>query len=119
MATAIHHAMSSARKWGGPPELYLPIHEYFDSTKAHMPDFRHRAVFHHGLGISHVVRVFGQSLTTPTGRIVPTQWVAEQHVMEDFGRIPTLADFLRNLQAESWMCRGARKLSKEFEVVSG
>ena len=73
---------------------------------------------HHGLGIAHVVRVFGPSLITPTGRVVPTQWVAEQHVMEDFGRIPTVADFLRCLTAEPWMARGARKLSKEFMEAS-
>lgn len=47
-------------------------------------------------------------------KIVPTRWIAEQHVLEDFGRIPTAADFLREMTVQPWMVRGARKLSVEL-----
>lgn len=30
MAHPFHHALSSARKWGGRPEDYLAIHNWFD-----------------------------------------------------------------------------------------
>ncbi len=32
-------------------------------------------------------------------------YVAEQHVKEDLGRIPTVSDWLRNLLPEGWMSR--------------
>ena len=33
MAHSYHHAVSSARKWGGVPEDYLAIHTWFDKSK--------------------------------------------------------------------------------------
>ena len=36
------HAERSAKRWGGTPEDYLEIHRWFDATKAHVPDTRHR-----------------------------------------------------------------------------
>lgn len=115
MATAIHHAMSSVRKWGGKPEDYLKIHEWFDSTKGHMPDFRHRALRHHSEGIVLMEQIFGPSITNSDGRLIPTKWIGEQHVMEDQGRIPTAADWLRCIKPERWMGADALKLSQTFE----
>ena len=51
MAHPYHHALSSAKKWGGAPEDYLPIHSWFDESKAITADFRHRALRHHAEGI--------------------------------------------------------------------
>jgi hypothetical protein len=34
MAHPLKHAESSARKFGGKPEGYLPIHNWFDESKA-------------------------------------------------------------------------------------
>lgn len=48
-----------------------------------------------------------------SGKLVPIRFVAEQHVMEDLGRIPTAADWLRTIQGEPWMVRVARRLSRE------
>lgn len=49
MAHPYHHAESSARKYGGSPEDYLPIHSWFDASKALFANFRHRALRHHAL----------------------------------------------------------------------
>ena len=117
MADSYHHAVSSTRKWGGAVEDYLPIHQWFDCTKAHFADPRHRALRHHSEGIALMVECFGPTLTTNTGRIVPTRWVGEQHVREDFGFIPTVQDFLRHMEVQEWMVRGARPLSRELEVA--
>jgi hypothetical protein len=39
--------------------------------------------------------------------MVPTRYVAEQHVKEDCGgMIPTVADWFRNIKREVWMSRG-------------
>ena len=43
MAHPLRHAENSARKFGGKAEDYLPIHNWFDESKAFFPDFRHRA----------------------------------------------------------------------------
>jgi hypothetical protein len=40
------HAKNSARKYGGVPEDYQAVHDFFDSTKAALPDIRHRALLH-------------------------------------------------------------------------
>lgn len=43
MAHAWHHAKNSSRRFRGKPEDYLEIHRWFDQTKAHLADARHRA----------------------------------------------------------------------------
>lgn len=115
MADAWHHAVSSSRKYGGEPEDYLPIHHWFDETKEHFADPRHRALRHHSEGIGLMISIFGPTLTISSGKKIPTRWIGEQHVLEDFGRIPTVADFLRHMTIEKWMVKGARRLSIELE----
>ena len=41
MAHPFHHALSSAKKWGGSPEDYLLLHQWMDQSKAADADFRH------------------------------------------------------------------------------
>lgn len=112
MADPYHHALSSVRKWGGTVADYDAIHRWFDVTKAHFCDFRHRAARHHAEGIALMEQCFGATITLTGGRIIPTRWVGEQHVREDLGFIPTLADWLACIQPQPWMGRG-RKLSME------
>lgn len=40
------HAKISVKKFGGLPEDYIEIHNWFDQTKTHIPDSRHRLVLH-------------------------------------------------------------------------
>lgn len=90
--THYHHALSSVRKWGGTASEYLAIHVWFDATKASFADFRHRALRHHAEGIAECEKIFGPIITLTTGRVIPTRWIGEQHVLEDCGRIPSIAD---------------------------
>ena len=46
MAHCYYHALSSVRKWGGTPDDYLPLHQWFDQSKAILADPRHRALRH-------------------------------------------------------------------------
>jgi hypothetical protein len=103
MAHPYHHAVSSARKYGGEPHEYLQLHQWLDASKQHMADFRHRALRHHSEGIFMLEDIFGATLTLSTGRVLPVRFVGEQHVLEDLGRIPTVADWLGKIQPESWM----------------
>lgn len=105
MSKPLVHALSSARRWGGVPEDYLPIHDLLDSSKAVFPDNRHRALTHTAWFIGTVLeRIFGHALTNADGRVVSVRDVAEQHVLEDFGGfIPSAQDYLEGLPHEPWM----------------
>ena len=113
MAHPYHHAVASVKKWGGQVSDYLPIHAWFDESKAFLADFRHRALRHHAEGIFLCEKVFGVTITNSNGRAVPVRWIGEQHVKEDLGRIPTAADWLHCIRPERWMNASA-KLSGEL-----
>lgn len=106
MAHPYNHARSSAKKHGGRPEDYLPIHHWFDESKAFYPHFTHRALRHHAEGIFLCEKIFGVTLTNSEGRVVPVRTIGEQHVKEDLGFIPTVQDWLKRIQPEGWMMRG-------------
>ncbi|SRR6266404_7390960 len=103
MAHPLKHAESSAKKFGGKPEDYLPIHNWFDESKAFVADFRHRALRHHAEGIFLAEKVFGVALRNSQGKQIPVRYIGEQHVKEDLGRIPTAADWLAQIQPQRWM----------------
>lgn len=99
-----HHAESSARKYGGSAEDYVAVHTWFDGSKAHYADFRHRALRHHAFGIFLAEREFGVTITNSLGRKVPVRFIGEQHVKEDCGgRIPSVQDWLRGIERKPWM----------------
>ena len=107
MAHPLHHADSSARKFGGTPSCYQAIHDWFDLSKEHMALFTHRALRHHTQGIFEAERAFGLSLTNAAGREIPIRWIGEQHVKEDCqGRIPSMADWFQRIRPEPWMANG-------------
>ena len=122
MAAALTHARSSVKNWGGRVEDYLAVHLWFDESKGHFGDFRHRALRHHTLGILECEAKFGVSLVQ-TGddgqpiKSIPTRWVAEQHLREDFGRLPSVQDWLECIQPAPWMTR-SRRLSDELDEAA-
>jgi hypothetical protein len=97
------HAQSSAKRFGGKPEDYLPIHTWFDESKAFLADFRHRALRHHTEGIFLCGKIFGVTITNNEGKEIPVRYIGEQHVKEDLGRIPTAQDWLTQIKPERWM----------------
>lgn len=104
MAHPYHHAESSARKFGDKPEDYQAIHDWFDETKSHMADFRHRALRHHSLGIFWAEEKFGTTILNSAGKQIPVRLIGEQHVREDFGgKIPTVSDWLIGIAPQQWM----------------
>lgn len=103
-----HHSLTSVKTWGGVVADYEPIHAWLDATKEQIADFRHRALRHHSQGIYEAERVFGTTVTNSAGRVVMVRYVCEQHILEDCGRIPTVADWLRNIKPEPWMNHGYR-----------
>lgn len=111
---AFQHAQSSARKWGGKPEDYLPIHEFIDSSKQVIGDVRHRSVYHHTLGTYLCQRIFGDTIAIPRkngeGSVpVPVRLIAERHILEDLGWLPTPADYIEGMPIKPWMSGSVRK----------
>lgn len=122
MAHCHFHSLSSVRKWGGRVDDYQALHDWFDRSKASLADPRHHALRHHAEGIFDLEAAFGTVIVNSDGRTVPVRLIGEQHVMEDLGRIPTLADWLRRIPVEAWMLRGHRleqKLAQEAAASSG
>ena len=99
------HSLSSVRKHGGKPEDYQRIHDWFDETKSHYADFRHRALRHHSLGIFWVEEKFGLTITNSNGVVIPVRIIGEQHVKEDCGFIPTVKDWLSGIPMEPWQIK--------------
>jgi hypothetical protein len=103
VAHPLKHSQSSAKRFGGKPEDYLSIHNWFDESKAFLADFRHRALRHHAEGIFLSEKIFGVSITNSDGKEIPVRYIGEQHVREDLGRIPTVQDWLTQIEPERWM----------------
>ena len=116
MSHPLHHSISSVKKFGGHIDDYLKLHSWFDETKAHFPDMRHRSLRHHAEGIFWAEEKFGVYITNSDGKMIPTRAIAEQHVLEDIGFIPTIADYLKEMNQANWMYKPGegRKMLKEI-----
>ena len=110
------HGKNSVRKWGGVPEDYQPIHDFLDSSKAHVADMRHRAMLHNSFGIFLCEKVFGINITNSDGKLVSVRDIAELHVIEDMGRIPTVQDYLQGMPLYNWL-GGPKKTTRVIPLV--
>jgi hypothetical protein len=120
------HAQSSAKKFGGVAEDYLPIHQLMDSSKEHIGDNRHRALMHNTWGCFMIERVFGVVAKNSEGKECSPRDVAEMHCIEDLGVIPTVADWLskmpivsdKELKEESTSGSALEAFKKAQEVMN-
>lgn len=96
------HAQSAARKWGGTPDDYIDIEEFIDSSKKIIGDVRHRSLYHHTEGVWLCQRIFGRTLAIGHKRI-PVRLIAERHVLEDLGWLPSPADYIGGMPIKPWM----------------
>jgi hypothetical protein len=101
------HSRSSAKKWGGSPDEYLKIHEWFDATKEWVGHSIHRMFRHHSEGIFECEKVFGPFFINSVGKRVFTRYLGEQHVKEDCnGHLPSAKEWLDNFKSpKDWMRR--------------
>ena len=68
MSNCYHHALSSAKHFGGIAEDYQAIHDWFDESKKILPDHRHRALRHHAEGCFAAQEKFGVTITNSDGK---------------------------------------------------
>lgn len=98
-----HHSERCIERWGGSYEDYDPIHKFIDSTKLYVPTWNHRVLFHNTLGVSLVESIFNTTLINSSNKSISARTVAEKHILEDLGAIPTTTWSLT--QAESKRCK--------------
>lgn len=121
------HAKISAKRFGGQPEDYIEIHNWIDQVKAHVPDARHRLILHNSFGIFLCEQMFGEIVehkgnyirmpyvVISGGRQVSVRDIAEQHVIDDLGHIPTLVQVLDKAQIPASVISG--KKLRNYVVV--
>jgi hypothetical protein len=94
------HAQLSAKRRGGRPEDYMPIHSLLNCTKRFCQNDNHR-ILHTDWGIHEIVlKSQGETLVNSDGVLVSVKTVCEEdHVLPDFdGRfIPLLSDFVNSI----------------------
>ena len=112
MSNPLVHAERSAKKWGGSANDYLSLHQWFDATKAHLPDNRHRMLLHNGFGMLLAEQVFGPVIENSLGRRVFVRNLAALHILEDLGFIPTVQECLAELPLQPWMAGACRLLPR-------
>lgn len=110
MGHPYHHAISSAKKFGGKPEDYTKIHNWFDESKKMYATWKHRALRHHAEGIFMCEHIFGITIKNSDNKEVPVRLIGEQHVLEDLGFIPSIQDWFQHIQHQPWMTKGVQKL---------
>ncbi len=106
------HARNSVRKWGGVIEDYLDIHEFIDSSKEHIADHRHRLLLHSTFGIYLAQKMFGIVRTNSSGKVYAVRDIAEDHVLEDLGTIPSVERWLANVTLEQLPSFAKGRVSK-------
>lgn len=109
------HAIISKKRYGGKEEDYQEIHDFFDSSKAAFPDVRHRAILHSSFGIFLVEKVFGTFIINSDGNKISVRDIAEDHVIDDLGFIPTLDKWFKNMPVELWMSGSGKKTRERID----
>jgi hypothetical protein len=114
------HSLSSIKKFGGSVSDYLKIHDWFDQTKSHVGNNCHRAILHNSFGVFLAEQMFGHVITNSENKQVSVREIGEQHIFEDLGFIPTVSDYLENLQYQPWMSneKGAAKPSSQKSFLN-
>ncbi len=106
------HAKIHVKKYGGVAEDYLDIDDFIDSSKQAVADVRHRAILHSAFGCFIVEKVFGRTRINSDGKEYSPRDVAEDHIMQDLGFIPTMEQYLNNMQIQEWMSGTEKRKNK-------
>jgi hypothetical protein len=107
------HGRIHAQKYGGCPDDYADIDDFIDSTKSCVPDVRHRAILHSSFGCFLVEQLFGRTRTNSSGVEYSPRDIAEDHIIQDLGFIPTVEKYLNCMSIEPWMSGTAKKFNNK------
>lgn len=111
----LEHAEKSATRYGGVSDDYQAIHDLLDVSKSVHADMRHRAILHNSLGPFIAEKCFGTYIVNSEGKKVSVRSIAEDHIIEDMGRIPNASEFM-HLIPETEMHRFAKRPGKVVRI---
>tara|TARA_R110002020_G_scaffold19535_3_gene67407 strand:- start:368 stop:718 length:351 start_codon:yes stop_codon:yes gene_type:complete len=114
---AVNHCRSSVKRFGGVEEDYHRIHAWFDYSKNYFGDIRHRAFRHHTVGVQMCEDEFGLWIVNSDDHRVPVKSIAEQHIREDLGFIPTLQDWYEHIRPQPWMASTKKHTLKKMNLM--
>lgn len=78
---------------------------------------RHRALLHSAFGCFLAEKVFGTIITNSDDKKVCVRDIAEDHILEDLGFIPSAQDWLKDLPMQDWMFGGRRDEIKTIKIT--
>lgn len=105
----------SARRFGGVPEDYRHLHDWFANSLT-WADTPAALIFrHHSFGCFEAEHCFGHILSLTGGGGIPTRVIVERRLQRLFDRLPAASDMLRHIHGERWMLQATspRKLGLE------
>lgn len=112
------HGRIHARKYGGDPDDYADIDDFIDSSKIAFPDIRHRAILHSSFGCFLVEQMFGRTRTNSAGITYSPRDIAEDHIIQDLGFIPTPSHYLDHMELQPWMSGTQKHNTKQTKFIS-
>ena len=101
----LQHARVTAHHYGGEWQDWIAIHDWIDRSKAIFPSMQHRMFIHSDFGEWLTVKIHGEAIEAKDGTVIPTRDLFRDHQVEDLGRVVTLAEWLREIDADYWMRR--------------
>ncbi len=110
----LQHAKISAKRHGGKWEDYADLHNFFDLTKAHVADMRHRAILHNSFGIQLLALTYGEVRMNSDGKEYSVRDIGEEHVLQDLGTIPSLAEVINAIGTEHLKWLGGPAVNKRI-----
>jgi hypothetical protein len=111
----LQHARITSHRYGGEWQDWISIHDWIDRSKAIFPSMQHRMFLHSDFGEWLTVKIHGEVIGSKSGAAISTRDLFRDHQVEDLGRVVTLAEWLREIDADYWMRR--RKPPRQFEQV--
>jgi hypothetical protein len=70
-------------------------------------------MYHHTMGVFLAEKIFGKTLSIPKrteGEIqVPVRLIAERHIIEDLGWLPSPKDYIDQMPVQTWMSGSRRR----------
>jgi hypothetical protein len=111
------HGRIHAKKYGGIADDYADIDDFIDSSKIAFPDIRHRAILHSSFGCYLVEQMFGRVRTNSDGITYSPRDVAEDHIIQDLGFIPTVESYLNHMEVQPWMSGTQKHHKKETKFI--
>jgi hypothetical protein len=76
---------------------------------------QHRMFLHSDFGEWLAIRIHGEAIEAKDGTVIPTCDLFRDHQVEDLGRVVTLAEWLREIDADYWTRR--RKPPRYLEQI--